>query len=107
MSLLYHPSKVLLLLDCFSTFDSLNYPKEGDHGRNDGGSTEIIAAGGAESFSLALCEALTVFGTEGTSFTAVDLYMRVLLRYASARQQPIWVRFCGAEEPSIYIVKQA
>jgi hypothetical protein len=102
--LFYHPSKILLL-DCFSTVDSLGLTDE-IMGCG-GGMTEIIAAGGAESFSLALRKALNLLGTERFSFTVVDLYEKILKSYVGASRQPFRVCLLGsAEEPSISFVKQ-
>jgi hypothetical protein len=103
--LFYHPSKVLLLLDCFSTVDSLGLTAE-IMGCG-GGMTEIIAAGGAESFSPALRKALNLLGTERLSFTVFDFYEKILESYVGASRQSFRVCLLGsAEEPSIHIAKQ-
>jgi hypothetical protein len=68
--LFWHLSKVFLLLDCFSTVDSLSVSDEITE--CGGGMTEVIAAG-TESFSLALRKALNLLGTERLSFTVVEL----------------------------------
>jgi hypothetical protein len=71
--------------------------------------TEVITAGGAESFSRVLREVLTAFGTEHTSFTAAELYAKIDERYVGASQHPFRICRCWAgtaEEPSISIVKQ-
>jgi hypothetical protein len=105
VGLFYHPSKVLLLLDCFSTVDSLGLSVE-IMGCG-GGMTEIIAAGGAESFGLALRKALNLLGTERFSFTVIDLYEKILESYVGASRQPFRVCLLGSdEESSISIVKQ-